>query len=131
MLAPGFKEVGAYFNDMRNSLDNPEGREKYGFLGMSAYIGSQNAASNEILSISYWRNIQGVHDYAESPVHRAGWDWWNRTVKEHPHLLISHEIYRAEAGQHENVYVNAPPTLIGMFFSFLSVWTFRVMYANG
>ncbi|OKL58719.1 hypothetical protein UA08_06041 [Talaromyces atroroseus] len=113
MLAPGFKEVGDYFQDMMQSLDNPEGREKYGFLGMSSYLGSQSASSNELLSISYWRNIEGIHAFAESPVHRVAWDYWNQTVKKHPYLLISHEIYRAEGTQHENIYINAPPTLIG------------------
>lgn len=113
MLAPGFKEVGTFFTDMHNSLDTPEGREEFGFLGMSTYMGNSCASSNELMTISHWRNIEGVHAFAESRVHRVAWDWWNRTVKEHPHLSISHEIYRAEPGSHENVYINARPTLIG------------------
>lgn len=113
MLAPGFKDTADHFTAMMKSLDNPEGREQYGFLGISSYLGSHGQTSNEIMTVSYWRNTEGLHAFAESPVHREGWDWWNRTIKQHPHLVIFHEIYKADRKNHENIYVNAQPILIG------------------
>jgi heme-degrading monooxygenase HmoA len=121
MLAPGFKDTSDHFMAMLKSLDNPEGREKYGFLGISSYMGAQGQTSNEVMTVSYWRNTEGVHAFAESPVHREGWDWWNRTVKQHPHMVIFHEIYKAERKAYENIYVNSQPTLIGMSL-FLSLF---------
>lgn len=100
-------------------LDTPENREKYGVLGISSYIGNQTASSNELLTISYWRNIEGIHEFADSPFHREAWVWWERTAKQHPYLSISHEIYKAEGTQHENIYLNFSPTLIGKLFFFL------------
>lgn len=114
MLAPGFKDTADHFMAMMKALDNPEGREKYGFLGISSYIGSQGETSNELMTVSYWRNTEGLHAFAESPVHREGWDWWNRTVEQHPHMVIFHEIYKADRKSHENIYVNSQPILIGM-----------------
>ncbi|EED13303.1 conserved hypothetical protein [Talaromyces stipitatus ATCC 10500] len=113
MLSSGFKETSDHFMAMLQSFDSPEGREEFGFLGGSSYLGSSGQASNEIVTISYWRGIEGLHAFAESPIHRQGWDWWNRTVKEHPHLFIFHEIYKAEGKSHDNIYFNAQPTLIG------------------
>jgi heme-degrading monooxygenase HmoA len=113
MLAPGFKDTSDHFMAMLKSLDNPKGREEYGFLGISSYLGSQGETSNEVMTISYWRNTEGLHAFAESPVHREGWDWWNRTVKQHPHMVIFHEIYKAERKNHENIYFNSQPILIG------------------
>ncbi|KAH8692074.1 hypothetical protein BGW36DRAFT_348173 [Talaromyces proteolyticus] len=114
-LAPGFKETTNGFSEMLKVLDGPEGRQKYGFLGMSSYMGMESSAANEIISISYWRNIEAIHEFAYSPVHKEVWDWWNRTEKKHDHIAIMHEIYRAEGrqGAHEAVYVNSKPTLLG------------------
>lgn len=117
MLAPGFTDTSDHFTAMIKALDNPEGREQYGFLGISSYLGSQHGTSNEVVTISYWRNAEGLHAFAESAVHRKAWDWWNKTVKQHPHLVIFHEIYKAERNSHENIYVNSEPVLIGMSFS--------------
>ena len=120
MLSPGFKETGDHFMAMLESLDNPKGREQYGMLGISSYLGRQGATSNELMTVSYWRNIEGLHAFAESPVHREGWDWWNKTVKQHPHLVIYHEIYQANGKSHENIYGNAQPTLLGTSLLFSS-----------
>ncbi|CRG91708.1 hypothetical protein PISL3812_08759 [Talaromyces islandicus] len=114
-FAPGFQKIGKAFGDMLKVLDSPEGREKYGFLNLSSYVGTEASASNEIMTISYWRNIEGIHEFAHSPVHREIWDWWNRTEKQHPYISIMHELYRANglSGAHENIYINCRPTLLG------------------
>lgn len=102
---------------MLSLLNSTEGREQYGFLNMSSYVGTEVSASNEIMTISYWRNMEGIHEFAQSPIHREIWDWWNRTAKEHPYISIMHEIYSANgrSGAHESVYINYKPTLLGKY----------------
>lgn len=60
--------------------------------------------------------MAGLHRFAHAPAHRAGWDWWNRTVKEHPYLSIMHEVYEAPAGAWESIYVNYKPIGLGTCF---------------
>jgi heme-degrading monooxygenase HmoA len=110
---------------MLKVLDSPEGREKFGFLNLSSYVGTEASTSNEIMTISYWRNIEGIHEFAHSPVHREIWDWWNHTEKEHPYISIMHELYRANglSGAHENIYINCRPTLLGEYILvYLSIY---------
>lgn len=116
-FAPGFGHIGKSFTKMLNVLDTPEGRQKYGFLNLSSYVGTEASTSNEVMTISYWRNIEGIHEFAQSSTHREIWDWWNHTEKEHPYISIMHEIYRANgrSGAHENIYINCRPTLLGKF----------------
>ena len=79
---------------------------------MSSWIaaGAQEA-SNELTTISYWRSVHDVHEFALSPVHRDAWKWWNDTVKQHDMLGIMHEIFEIpkKAG-FEGIYVNYKPT---------------------
>lgn len=100
---------------MHSVLDTAEGREKYGFLNSSSYVGTASSTSNEIMTITHWRNIEGIHEFAHSPVHREIWDWWNRTAKEHPFISIMHELYSAKgrSAAHESAYINYAPTLLG------------------
>lgn len=73
------------------------------------------------MTVFYFQSLEGLRRFSHGPSHRAGWDWWNRTVKEHPDLSIMHEVYEAPAGSWENVYINYWPTSFGMytFFFFL------------
>lgn len=57
--------------------------------------------------------MESLHAFAQGPAHRAGWNWWNRTVKQHPHIGIMHEVYAAPKGHWENIYVNCPPFGMG------------------
>ena len=54
-----------------------------------------------------------MHAFAHGPLHRAAWDYWARTVKEHDHLGIHHEVYEADAKHWESVYANFQPTGLG------------------
>lgn len=112
IFAPGYKELGEYFNNFVKLLDaNPD---EYGWLGGTSFLecGTQNA-SNQILMIGYFRNIEGLHKFAQGKEHREGWSWWERTVKEHGHIGISHEAYMVPAGNWESIYVNYQPTMLG------------------
>jgi len=81
-------------------------------MGMSAWLSiGDRATNNQYATISYWRSIEDIHQFALSPIHRDAWNWWNKTVKEHPHVGIMHEMF--EVPKHsgwEGIYVNYPPT---------------------
>jgi hypothetical protein len=63
--------------------------------------------------VQYWRSIEDLHAFAHGPLHRAGWDWWDRTVKHHPHLAIYHEVYAVDSKSWEAIYTNCEPTGLG------------------
>lgn len=92
---------------------------------MSSWLNfGDRAASNEIMTVSYYRSLAHLHHFALGPSHRAGWNWWNKTVKEHPHLGIMHEVYTVPKNGWENVYVNYHPTG-------LAATTYKVKGAEG
>ncbi|OJJ56089.1 hypothetical protein ASPSYDRAFT_207819 [Aspergillus sydowii CBS 593.65] len=110
ILSPGFQKVGDYFTSMVKDLE--QNREEYGYLTSSSYISNNDEAHNAArgqLTVYYFRSMAGLHRFAHAPAHRAGWDWWNRTVKDHPHISIMHEVYEAPAGAWESIYINYKP----------------------
>ena len=60
--------------------------EEYDFLGFESCIELGDFRSNSLKSHYYFRNYEGLHKFAHSNIHREGWDWLNRTIKQHPHL---------------------------------------------
>ena len=83
----------------------------FAVLGMSSWLNfGDRAASNEIMTVSYFRSAAHLHHFARAPSHRAGWDWWNQMVKRHSYMGIMHEIYSAPKQSWENVYINYHPT---------------------
>lgn len=53
------------------------------------------------------------HAFAHAPLHRDAWTWWEKTIKAHNFIGVNHEIYEAEAGHWENIYLNFQPTGLG------------------
>lgn len=49
------------------------------------------------MMIGYFKNVDYLHKFAHNTSHRNGWNWWNRTVQEHPYLSIMHEAYQVSA----------------------------------
>ena len=111
VFAPGFKGLFDHLNKMNADLDH--NAAKNGFLGQTAYTRSDERGALEFVVLTYWRNLEVLHDFAHSPVHREAWIWWEKTLKEHDFLGINHEIYEADKGHWENVYVNFQPTGLG------------------
>lgn len=106
LLAPGFKELGGYFPSMTKDLE--QHADEFGFLGMTAWLNSSDRTTqSEIMSVGYFKTTEGLHAFAHSKYHREGWDWWNRNIKNHPHLSIFHETYHVPKGHWENIYVNS------------------------
>ncbi|MCJ1462829.1 hypothetical protein MMC07_001432 [Pseudocyphellaria aurata] len=111
LRAPGFADIGRYFGEMWK--DAEKRREELGFLGRSTGLLAQTPTSTTRVVLSYWRSVDGLQAFACGPVHREGWNWWNGTVREHPHLGIMHEVYAAPPGAWENIYVNFVPFGMG------------------
>lgn len=130
-LAPGFKEVGDRFRDMLAGLEDR--REESGckfhllskgihfethtspVMGMSSWISTgERSCSNEFATISYWRSVEDIHNFALSPIHREAWVWWNDTVAKHKHIGIMHEVFALpERNGWEGIYINYHPTGLG------------------
>ena len=65
------------------------------------------------ISLSYWKDVESLRAFAQGPAQRAGWDYWNRTMKSHPHIGIMHEVFAAPRGHWENCCVNMEPFGMG------------------
>ncbi|KAL2871652.1 monooxygenase fmaE [Aspergillus lucknowensis] len=110
ILYPAFIKTAQLFEEMVHDLE--EHREEYTYLTSTSWISNTDPninAAREIMTIFYFRSMEGVHKFAHGPIHRRGWDWWNRTAREHPDISIMHEVYEAPAGCWENVYENYRP----------------------
>ncbi|KAF2838908.1 hypothetical protein M501DRAFT_975861 [Patellaria atrata CBS 101060] len=111
IIGPGVQEIGTYFNRMSKELEHEF--DTYGMLGITEWTANERPTGNEILQVCYFKNAEGLHKFAHGPTHRAGWDWWNRTIASHPHISIWHEIYHVPAQRWETIYANSSPTLLG------------------
>ena len=85
--------------------------DEYNFLGLDTFNQmTQTTTGGLLMTIMYFKSTEDVHRYANGPLHREAWDWYNRFAKTHGNLGIMHETYEAPAGQWENVYKNIAPT---------------------
>ncbi|KAL2064730.1 hypothetical protein VTL71DRAFT_3868 [Oculimacula yallundae] len=112
VFEPDFGRVGGFLRKMTEEL-NGDPTQDSGFLGQSAVTRKDKNGATEQITISYWRSIEDVHRFAYSPNHLSAWRWWNDNVKRLDHIGIMHEVYEADAGMWEGVYVNFQPTLLG------------------
>lgn len=111
-LAPGAHHIADYFVKMAKYIE--KNAEEFDFLGQSNWVSSERAAGNELLTIMYFRSVEGLHKFAHHDVHRQGWNWWNKNIKDMPHQSIWHEVFVAPKGNWESIYVNSQPILLGM-----------------
>ena len=109
-LHPKPSKTPSHHTKLTSSSSSP----KKTVLGQTSWSSKDRTAQNpELLNVSYWRDLDAVHAFAHSPLHRAAWDYWNRTFKAHPYLGVHHEVYEADAGRWESVYANFQPTGLG------------------
>ncbi|KAF2098409.1 hypothetical protein NA57DRAFT_77201 [Rhizodiscina lignyota] len=110
MLAPNFKEVSDRFDGMMYELEKNKSADDYGFLGATRYISmNERKTNNDIMTMMWFRNADGLRRFAHSPIHIDAWNWWNKIVKKHPFLTIWHEVYDVPPGHWEAIYANAEP----------------------
>ncbi|GAB7346000.1 hypothetical protein MBLNU457_4774t1 [Dothideomycetes sp. NU457] len=112
IFGPGYKEIGDMFKGMVAELD--AGASSNGFLGSSACLSCHDrAVASEFMSMVYFENEDKLHEFSHGPTHTAATEWWVRTLKEHDHISIMHEVYAAPRKSWEGIYVNYAPTGLG------------------
>ncbi|KAL2788135.1 hypothetical protein BJX66DRAFT_340528 [Aspergillus keveii] len=108
IFGPGFKQVGDYMTKMQNDLS--DNADKYGYLGTTTWIEADSrTTANAIMTATYFRTLEDLHDYAYSPLQKEAWRWWNGITKSHPHLSINHELYHAPENCWDTIYANSHP----------------------
>jgi heme-degrading monooxygenase HmoA len=112
IFAPDFSYMGGLLRKMTKELENDPTQDS-GFLGQTSVQRTDANGAIEFILISYWRTIEDVHKYAHGPTHREAWKWWESTLKHHDYIGFMHEVYEADKGMWEGVYINFQPTLLG------------------
>jgi hypothetical protein len=81
-------------------------------MGMSSWLGAgERPSSSEYATVSYWRSIEDIHNFALSPIHRSAWEWWNKNLGKHSHIGIMHEVFEIpKRNGWEGIYINYHPT---------------------
>lgn len=100
---------------MTTALTAPTNRAEFGLLSTSTWRGTERASTNSILMVAYFKDVEGLNRFAHSKVHRDGWDWYLRFVREtgYRHLGIFHETFVSRSGDWEAIYADCEPTLLG------------------
>ncbi|TAQ85125.1 hypothetical protein B7494_g6542 [Chlorociboria aeruginascens] len=112
VFAPDYNIVGDYLQKMTDELESDPTQDT-GFLGQTGFIHQDANGANELLFLSYWRTLEDVHRYAHGPTHLEAWKWWEKTLKKHDYIGFMHEVYEADRGSWETVYINFQPTDLG------------------
>ena len=113
IFAPGVREVGEGFKNMAKDL--AVNAETNGFLGSTRFLSEQpnRDTKSEIVQVFYFRSNEHVHKWAEEPVHRDVWNWWNKVHTQYRHLGIMHEVYEAPKSKFEAIWNHGRPNGIG------------------
>jgi len=112
IFSPHAKQFVDHFGGMTRQLDELPQSES-GYMGGSNWTSYDERGAVETTFISYWRDMESLHRFAYSDIHRKGWEWWNKLPKEEGvHLGVNHEIFEAEPGKWEAVYLNQQPSLL-------------------
>jgi hypothetical protein len=114
LFSPGAKTVSEFF--MKCNATLLDRAKEFGCLGVSNFTGEERAKNNTMLSIFYFRDIEGLHAFARDPVHRETWEWYERFSRRMgcTHIGVFHEIFATPPGGYECVYRNCPPMLLAM-----------------
>lgn len=111
IFAPQFAKTGKHLMRMTKLFDSADAPA--GIMGSTAFERRDGRGATEFSIVSYWRSIEDLLEFAHGPVHREAWQWWEKELKLNDYVGICHEIFEADAGAWENVYVNFQPTLMG------------------
>ncbi|KAF2477632.1 uncharacterized protein BDR25DRAFT_274927 [Lindgomyces ingoldianus] len=123
-FTPGSKTTGQYFTRMWRQAESK--REEYGYLGNTPALTAEPDTIEQygtrtgddkgvtMVWISYWKSLDGLHQFAHEGAHLKGWRWWEKEGGEKlPHVGVMHEAYEVPAGNWENIFHNFKPFAIG------------------
>lgn len=113
LLAPGAREMGAHFQAMSDAL--AARRDEFGVVSTSLWRGTEDRARSAVLLVAYFESAAALSRFAHDPVHRDGWDWYHRFVRErgYRHFGLFHETFVSRPGAWETIYMDCEPTLLG------------------
>lgn len=113
LLAPGAREMGTYFEAMREALASR--RDEFGVVSTSLWRGTEASSQSAIMLVAYFTSAAALNRFAHDPVHRDGWDWYHRLVREQGcrHFGLFHETFVSRPGEWETIYMDCEPTLLG------------------
>ncbi|KAF2642642.1 hypothetical protein P280DRAFT_385428, partial [Massarina eburnea CBS 473.64] len=105
-LAPGNHNIGRAFEAMW--IEAETNCDKWGFLGHTGTLRDTTDSEGITMTwLSYWKNVEGLRDFAKSSIHQFGVVNYNK--KKYPYMGIMHETYHAPSGHWETIYGNMPP----------------------
>jgi len=105
------KRVMAYIDDKDGSKDD------FGCLGMTAWQGTERESNNTMLTVYYFRDIEGLNRFAHDEVHRKAWDFYKQEFCKrlgYTHIGVFHETFYAPPEMYETIYMNIQPTMLGL-----------------
>ncbi|KIW02697.1 uncharacterized protein PV09_06135 [Verruconis gallopava] len=103
LFAPGAKQAGDFFTSLVADLNQNKGAR--GYLGGESIMSTE---SNSLSLIGYFDSMDALHTFAQGEQHREAWNWWNKNVKNMPHLGVYHEAYDVPKHSWEAVYLQTP-----------------------
>ena len=109
MFSPGAQETSAHFNTLNNDLIKRA--DEYGMLGVTPWRAGERGSQNTLMTIYYFRDIEGLNKFAHDDFHRKAWDWIVKA--NHKHIGFFHEAFCVPAKAYESIYVNCQPLLMG------------------
>jgi len=112
ILAPGVRDVGGHFEACNTSV--LDAAKPYGCIGYSSWNAASQDANNTMMTVYYFRDVEGLNAFAQGEVHRKAWDWYSGWCKDGKgYIGVYHETFEVKEGGWETIAVNMPPTLLG------------------
>ncbi len=112
-LAPGGSEFAQHFLSLHKAL--LERTARHGCLGGSVWRADDAAATNSVLAVYYFRDVEGLHRFATDAAHRAAMEWYTGKFAGkdgRKHIGIYHEIFWAPPGGYNTAFLNMSPLLM-------------------
>jgi hypothetical protein len=119
IFAPGVKEIGAHFQKCNTALF--EAAKAYGCMGSTSWRSTGQDTNNTMMTVYYFKHVEGLHRFAHDDVHRKAWDWFDKGCpsekgngkKGKGYIGVYHETFETKAGGWETIAADMPPTLLG------------------
>ncbi|KAF2643897.1 hypothetical protein P280DRAFT_514887 [Massarina eburnea CBS 473.64] len=110
-IAANALPVGKMFMAMWEEAET--NREQWGYLGHTATLGNLfDHEGNTQIWISYWKTLEGLHEFAKCAVHQDGQMAYIKDDS-FQYVGIMHETYFARRDSFESINYNFPPFGIG------------------
>eukprot|EP00850_Spirogloea_muscicola_P018135 SM000163S02303 [mRNA] locus=s163:25881:27232:- [translate_table: standard] len=112
-LTPELQWAGGQFQAMIDELKSLP--ESSGFMGCHGLSGDNWVKGPQVFNISYWRSFDQLLAYSRDSnlLHSPAWKILSKAAKGKAEVGFWHEAYKVSGGQHESIYVNCPPMLLG------------------